>query len=68
MSNNAINIEWITQEPFDEDDAEVAADEILRVISTCVTFNKIHTPIDVVIEFRCRDGEECGYWHDRYII
>ena len=68
MSNNAINIEWITQEPFDEDDAEVAADEILRAISTCVTFNKINTPVDVVIEFECRDGEEYGYWHNRYRI
>lgn len=55
---------WITQEPFNDKDYEVFADEVKEAINTTVEMYEASNPtsyFEIILEVKARDGKEYGY-------
>ena len=59
IDDNTLQVSYITQEPFDSEDADVLIAEIRSAVN--IISKRLGVPVDGTIEIESRDGRDYGY-------
>ena len=61
ISDDTIQIDYLTQEEFNSDDADVFVQEVKRAINSMIEYYEFNMPFNISLTVTSRDGEEYGH-------